>query len=146
MTDEEEKFTQYGQGLYDAISKAIRPWLNHQVLNRVKVLDDEMARAIEICAAQVEESIADLAAADVDAPLSGPLERIRQGVEPLNAMLDQRGVDPPLRNAMDQQMRPGDRHELGPMTFRDLGDAVHDAGISWGAAKAHLHLQRRRSS
>lgn len=146
MTSDEQKFTQYGQVLYDAISKAIRPWLNDQVLHRVMVLDDEMAEAIEISAVQVEKSIAELAAADVDTPLSGPLERIRQGVEPLNAMLDQRGVEPPLRNAMDKQMRPGDHHALGPMTFRDLGDTVHDAGISWGAAKAHLHLQRRRSS
>ncbi len=146
MNTEEEKFTQYGQVLCAAISEAIRPWLNSQVLSRVKMLDDELDEAMEHAAVRVEKSIAELAAADVDAPLSGPLERIRQGVEPLNAVLDQRGVEPPRRNAMDQQMRPDDRHELGPMTFRDLGDAVHDAGIGWGAAKAHLHLQRRRSS
>jgi len=77
--------------------------------------------------------------------LSGPLERIRQAVAPINNALAERNVSAPRRNAVDEQMRPNDTYELGPMTFRDLSDQVHEAGITWGAAKAHLHLKRRQA-
>ncbi len=144
-SSDDEKFIQYGQVLNIAVSTAVRPWLIRELTTRVGSIDAELARAIEGAAEQVERSIAELVAADVDEPLSGPLERIRRSVEPLNAELDQRGVQPPRRNTLDQQMSPRDHHELGPMTFRDLSDAAHDAGITWGAAKAHVHLRRRQS-
>lgn len=144
-SSDDDKFTQYGQVLNAAVSTAVRPWLIRELTIRVGSIDDDLARAIEESAEEVERAIAELVAADVDEPLSGPLERIRRSVAPLNAELDQRGVQPPTRNRLDQQMSPRDHHELGPMTFRDLSDAVHDAGITWGAAKAHLHLRRRQS-
>ena len=106
--------------------------------------DPEVSELIEAVAVEVETSIAELVDADPDAPLSGPLERIRRTVVPVNEFLQRRDVPKPMRNTMDVEMHPEDLYDLGPMTFRDLGDEVHDAGITWGAAKAHLHLKRHR--
>lgn len=142
---DDEKFAQYGQLLNAAVCEAVRPWLVRELTIRVGEIDGELAERIEGTALEVERSIAELVAADVDEPLSGPLERIRVATQPLNDELERRGVAPPARNPVDQQMRPLDRYELGPMTFRDLSEAMHEAGITWGAAKAHLHLARHRA-
>jgi hypothetical protein len=140
------KFFEYGKRLRRAIAEAIRPWLDAVVESRVSnaALTADLADTLDDIAIAVDRSIAELINADADEPLSGPLERIRREVEPLNDAFDRLGVPPPHRDAVDVRMRPADRHALGPMTFRDLGDDVHEAGITWGAAKAHLHLQRRR--
>jgi len=34
--------------------------------------------------------------------------------------------------------------ERGAASFADLGPAVQEAALAWGAAKAHVHLRRRR--
>ena len=33
--------------------------------------------------------------------------------------------------------------DLSPGAFSDFGEAAHEAGLLWGAAKAHLHLRQR---
>lgn len=143
---DEAKFLNHGQRLHRAISGAIRPWLDAVIETRIAntSIADQLDETLDEITLAVDRSITELINADVDQPLSGPLERIRREVEPLNDLLDRLGVSPPHRDAVDVQMRPADRHALGPMTFRDLGDDVHEAGITWGAAKAHLHLQRRQ--
>ena len=130
--------------LRQAIAAAVRPWLESAVARRGVAADPEVSELIEAVAAEVETSIAELVDADPDVPLSGPLERIRRTVVPVNEFLQRRDVPKPMRNTMDVEMHPEDLYDLGPMTFRDLGDEVHDAGITWGAAKAHLHLKRHR--
>jgi hypothetical protein len=144
--NDEAKFFEHGERLHQAITGAIRPWLNAVIESRVPdtAISAQLAETLDGISTAVDRSIAELINADVQEPLSGPLERIRREVEPLNDALDHLGVPAPQRDAVDVQMRPADRHALGPMTFRDLGENVHEAGITWGAAKAHLHLQRRR--
>lgn len=142
-SDDDAKFTEYGLALHRAVVSAVRPWLRATVLSRHAVIDDDLEQVLDTVAISIDSSIAELVQADIDTPLSGPLERIRQCVEPVNQALAERGVDTPRRNTIDIEMRPADVYDLGPMTFRDLSDEVHDAGIAWGAAKAHLHLKRR---
>ncbi len=144
--NDEAKFFEHGQRLHRAIAGAIRPWLDAVTESRLPdtAISAQLAETLDGITTAVDRSIAELINADVEEPLSGPLERIRREVEPLNDALDRLGVPAPHRDVVDVQMRPADRHTLGPMTFRDLGENVHEAGITWGAAKAHLHLQRRR--
>lgn len=146
MERDDEKFHEYGQRLLETISNSIRGWLHATMSNRLgeDASEYDLRDALEQVALDVEQSIAVLVNADIDEPLSGPLERIRRAVEPLNDVLDELGAPQRPRDPVEAAMRPADRHALGPMTFRDLDDDVHDAGIAWGAAKAHLHLQRRR--
>jgi hypothetical protein len=144
--NDEAKFFEHGERLQQAITGAIRPWLDAVIESRLPdtAISAQLAETLDDITTAVDRSIVELINADVDEPLSGPLERIRREVEPLNDAFDRLGVPPPHRDAVDVRMRPADRFALGPMTFRDLGDEVHEAGITWGAAKAHLHLQRRR--
>lgn len=142
--DDEAKYVAYGNRLVDAFAADIEPWLLAVVGDRVGVHDAQLRMKIETVAREVVRSITELVTADVDTPLSGPLERARRAVEPLNAALEERNVPLPSRDPIDSQMRPEDRYELGPMTFLDISEGVHQAGIAWGAAKAHLHMRRRQ--
>ena len=40
---------------------------------------------------------------------------------------------------------PDDVYAIGPLAWIDMGDDVHEAGISWGAWKAATVLTRRRA-
>jgi hypothetical protein len=145
---DDEKYADYGAALVLAVDASIRPWLQHVVGLRIGSDDFSPAlnRAIEDAALEVHTALTALAMADVDQPLSGPLERIRQAIARLTPHLLDAGAVPSARDPFDVQMRPDDLFALGPMAFVDLGDAVHTAGITWGAAKAHLHQKRRQGS
>jgi hypothetical protein len=49
------------------------------------------------------------------------------------------------RDAEAVRQFPADPYDLTPMTFADLDPELAEAGIAWGAAKAHVHLARRRT-
>ena len=36
-------------------------------------------------------------------------------------------------------------YDLSPASFADLAPALKEPGLVWGAAKAHVHLSRRRA-
>ncbi len=91
----------------------------------------------------VDRRLRELADAHPTAPVSGPLEQIRQALGPINDLLDELGARAPVRDEFDATARPADRHALGPMAFAELGPAVHEAGIEWGAAKAYVIGQIR---
>jgi hypothetical protein len=35
-------------------------------------------------------------------------------------------------------------YDLSPAAFADLDPSLREPGLTWGAAKAHVHLARRR--
>ena len=35
---------------------------------------------------------------------------------------------------------------VGPAAFSDVDEDLHEPGLVWGAARAHVHLRRRRES
>ena len=39
---------------------------------------------------------------------------------------------------------PDDDYDLSPATFADIDESLHEPGLVWGAAKAHVVLTRRR--
>ena len=148
---DQQKYLNYGLELVDAVDRAIRPWLQQVIEQRAgggATADAEasIANAIEAAASQTHAALNDLAHADVDAPLSGPLERIRNSMGPVTDVLASINAHQVRRDPMDIEMRPDDVYALGPLTFLDLGEDVHSAGITWGAAKAHLHMSRRNSA
>ncbi len=134
----------YGADLVSAVDAAIRPWLRDRsstVLSGGP--SPEVDEAIEKVATEANRLLLELTTTDIDQPLSGPLERIRQAVGSLTPALDAAGATRPARDPFDAEMRPDDVYALGPMAFTDLSEEVHVAGITWGAAKAYLHQQRR---
>jgi len=139
----------YGLALADAVDSAFVHWLESVVATR---FDDcipassssAIDEAIEQARLNTNRLLTELAVADVTSPLSGPLERIRRAVQPLAEVLDAAGATRPRRDPVDVEMRPADVYAIGPHAFAELGEDVHVAGISWGAAKAHQHMQRQR--
>ena len=142
--DDEHAYVAYGEQLRSAVAEALKPWLIEQVKVRFGIDPELVETQIDQVALSVDARLDELVHADVDTPLSGPLERIRSGVEELGPRLEELGAVPPARDPFDVRVRPDDLYALGPIAFADLGEQVHTAGISWGAAKAYLHQARRK--
>ena len=150
-TEDDAAYLAYGVALVDAVDEAIRPWLLSLVELRCggavpDGAESAVNHSIEQSAEAAHRALSELAHADVDSPLSGPLERIRNSMGPITAVLSSLDVAQPRRDPMEVEMRPDDIYSLGPLTFLDLGDDVHSAGITWGAAKAHVHMSRRNTA
>ncbi len=146
----EEKYLHYGMELRSSIEASFEPWLRATLGQRrsdgaspVDAFPDAVESAIAGAREQAIANITRLIEADVSEPLSGPLEQLRQAVSDLALVLDAHDFTRPNRDPYDQEMRPADVYNLGPLSFMDLGEDVQAAGITWGAAKAHLHLHGR---
>lgn len=83
---------------------------------------------------------------DIDAQRTGPLEIVRTAVCWPTAVLKQAGVREVVRDETAWKMFPDDVYDLTPGSFRDLDPVLHEPGLEWGAAKAHVHLARRRAA
>ena len=144
--DDQARYQAYGRALQAAVADALPRWLEQVIGDRAGTEAARSTDAQSVVAQVVANAFArlgELATADVEKPLSGPLESLRRSMAPVSDYLDSIGVARPERDPVDREMRPDDPHDLGPMRFLDLGPEVHEAGIAWGAAKAHLHLRRR---
>ena len=80
----------------------------------------------------------------MDEQRQNPLSILRGAVRYPTRVLRAVGAQPVARDEFDERSFPDDEFALTPAAFADFGPAVHEAGIMWGAAKAHVHLQRRR--
>ncbi len=84
--------------------------------------------------------------ADVDTGAGSPLAALRNAVGPMTDLLDRWGAARPPRDEFLERQFPGDPYQLGPAAFSDVDEALHEPGLVWGAARAHVHLRRRRES
>ena len=82
--------------------------------------------------------------ADVDEQVGNPLAILRSLVHHPTAVLRSAGASPVPRDDFDVRNFPDDVYGLSPATFADVDPALHEPGLVWGAAKAHVHLARRR--
>lgn len=104
------------------------------------------ARAGRATHAEVMPRLRALLETDVDQQRGNPLALLRAAVGPATAALRELGVPPVERDEFAQQAFPDDPYDIGPASFADIDEALHEAGLRWGAAKAFVHLRRRRSS
>jgi hypothetical protein len=144
----------YADALCSAVLDALPGWVERSVLDRHQQWTDGpvppavrvgAARAGADAVAAVEPVLRELLATDVDDQRTNPLAILRSAVGHPTAVLRQAGVPAVDRDAQAAAMFPDDVYDLGPAAFADLGPAVHEAGLAWGAAKAHVVLARRRS-
>lgn len=143
----------YGDALVAAIEVALPAWVQRCVADRwtafhggeppPEVLDaarDAAAAAV----GQVLPQLRELLARDVAAQTANPLALLRRAVLHPTRVLEASGVPPVQRDAQAERMFPDDLYDLVPGAFADLDPAVHDPGLHWGAAKAHVLMRRRR--
>ncbi|HEY6533458.1 MAG TPA: hypothetical protein VIY72_14210 [Acidimicrobiales bacterium] len=144
----------YATALADGIEAALAPWVERSV-ERVHV--DRLARRppIEVreaatragaeARATVGPRVRTLLALDIDEQRTGPLAMVREAVVYPTRVLQEAGVAPVERDEFAARQFPDDLYDLAPATFADLDPDLHETGLVWGAAKAHVHLSRRRA-
>jgi hypothetical protein len=148
------KLSTYASELADAIEAALGPWVERSV-ERVHVqqlmrrppqeVREAAARAGLEATEEVGSKVRALLALDIDEQRSGPLSVLRSAARfPTRVLLDA-GVPTSVRDEFLQKQFPEDVYDLGPAAFADLDPALHEPGLIWGAAKAHVHLARRRA-
>ena len=143
----------YADGLADSVAAALPGWVERAVTWRWTERSGqspppnvvEAARAAGRSAvADVDPRLRALLATDVDAQRTNPLAILRQAVRYPTEVLAAAGVPAVPRDAQAERLFPDDAYDLGPAAFGDLHPSVHEPGLVWGAAKAHVILARRR--
>jgi hypothetical protein len=135
----------YSAALMSAVEKAAPGWIRR----RLSEIAGATPVEIDTVAARVVEEMIDglfaLLQKDVDEQRDNPLHVLRRATGSASSALLAAGVAVPPRDEFEVRAMPDDIYAIGPLTWRDLSDDVHDAGITWGAWKAATVLSRRRS-
>ena len=136
----------YATALADGIDAAIGPWVVAAVERRSAGRDLRGAAATAAQRAQEEvgSAVRALLARDVDAQATTPLALVRGAVRYPTEVLAAAGVPPVDRDPVAAEGFPDDVYDLTPGSLADLDPDLVEAGITWGAAKAHTVLRRRR--
>jgi hypothetical protein len=147
-----QALARYARELADGIEAALPRWVVACV-ERVLVayrgsVDAEERRAAEAAgqqaSADVGPEVQALLQTDIDEQRTSPLALVRGAVRYPTAVLEQAGVPPVERDPFAVRQFPDDPYDLTPASFADVDPALHEPGLTWGAAKAHVHLARRR--
>ncbi len=139
--------TPYAAALADAIEAAVPGWVERCVAAHSGAVPPsaEAGRAAgEAAVADIAPEVRRLLATDIDDQWTNPLELIRAAVVHPTRVLQDAGVPPVPRDEFAERMFPDDIYDLSPATFADVDPTLVDPGLAWGAAKAHVHLTRRK--
>ncbi len=150
--DDERKLAEFAAELADAIEAALPGWVVRSVEHRMQAWSgavepavvDEARAAGERARAEVGPEIRRLLALDVDEQRTNPLSVVRSAVRYPTEVLRSAGVPPVRRDEFAEHAFPDDVYDLSPATFADVDPSLHEPGLVWGAAKAHVHLMRHR--
>jgi hypothetical protein len=104
----------------------------------------EAAAAGVLAIDEVMPRLRELLATDVDEQRTNPLSLLRGAVRYPTEVLRSAGVPAVVRDEFDERAFPDDVYGLTPASFADVDPSLHEPGLTWGAAKAHVHLSRRR--
>ncbi|MBK5222274.1 MAG: hypothetical protein JJE52_05265 [Acidimicrobiia bacterium] len=149
----EEQLAAYARELGDAIVAALPGWTVRCVVDRMEQwagsIPDDVRDAAEEAGARARDEAGDavrqVLAADIDAQRVPLLSLLRGAVRYPTDVLRAAGVPPVVRDEFAERNFPDDIYDLAPASFADLDPDLHEPGLVWGAAKAHVHLTRRRA-
>jgi hypothetical protein len=152
---DEARLREYAERLADAVDAALPAWVVRSVERLVlawqgsdpidpDVLADARA-AGEQARVVAGAAVRSLLRTDIDSQAETPLGIIRRAVSYPTDVLRSAGVPPVQRDAFAERAFPDDIYGLTPAAFADVDPSLHEPGLEWGAAKAHVHLARRRA-
>jgi hypothetical protein len=148
-----EALAAYADELLEAVEVALPAWVQRSVADRWSQANggepppEVREAAREAAAAAVDQVVPPLrvlVALDVAQQATNPLALIRGAVVHPTQVLAGAGVPPVPRDPDAVRLFPDDAYDLVPGAFSDLDPAVHEPGLKWGAAKAHVLMRRRR--
>jgi hypothetical protein len=142
----------YATALADRIEEAIPGWIDRSVR---RVLADQGIAIEAVVTARIDDAgraaqldggrrVRALLSTDIDAQTGNPLAVLRSLVPHATTVLESAGARPVTRDEFSVRSFPADVYDLAPASFADVDAALHEPGLLWGAAKAHVHLARRR--
>jgi hypothetical protein len=144
----------HAAALADALVGALPGWVERSIADRYRQWRGDAPPGAVLAAGRaaaaaavvdVEAPLRELLAQDPDAQRANPLAIVRRAVTRPTEVLRAAGVPPVLRDAQAERLFPDDTYDLTPGAFADVDPAAHELGITWGAAKAHVILARRRA-
>ena len=153
--DDLAALARFATALADGIEAALPGWVLRCVQTRHReglgsdappavVADADRAGAE--AAADVGPEVRALLTLDIDEQATNPLSIVRRAARHPTEVLRRAGVAPVDRDATARRQFPLDDYDLTPTSFADLDPDLHEPGLIWGAAKAHVHLARRRAA
>lgn len=146
-TSDDEKLAEYAGALLVGLRAHTYGWVERSMA--VHLGSDGAAAAATSVMDDVRRSldaVAELLATDIDQQTSNPLAELRRLVAPMTAALSAAGAAPVARDVDAERLFPDDHFDLTPGAFSDIHPDLQEPGLAWGAAKAHVHLQRRRAA
>ncbi len=149
--DDDARFAEIGAELAAAAGPGAQRWLDRLVAAvpaevRPDDFDRLVARARARIEAEVSGPLTTLVALDLDDQRDNPLALLRRLVPIGTELLAAAGAQPVARDRDAVRLHPDDPFDLTPGSFADVDAALHEPGLRWGAAKAHVHLARRRAA
>lgn len=135
----------YSAALLSAVEAAAPAWIRRRVTEIAGSDTVDVEEVVARVVADMIDGLSALLARDVDEQRENPLHVLRRATRAASRALHEAGVAMPVRDEFETRAMPDDVFAIGPLTWRDLSDDVHDAGITWGAWKAATVLSRRRS-
>jgi len=142
-------FKEYSRQLVNSLSGKIELWILNAVKTKVPDLDpekiDELNRIAVVAEAQILGKLEGILTLDAVDQFINPLAILREVYVFPTEFLASLGLVESVRDEYQRKYYPDDIYDLVPASFADFGPEVNGAGIAWGAAKAHEHLQNRVS-
>ena len=146
LADDEARLSDIATQLGQALVGSIGPWLEREGRTRLGRADPALNSAASDAAAALAPEIQRILHADVDSGAGSPLAAIRAATGALTTTLRALNAPLPVRDPFSAETFPDDVYDLGPAAFADIDEALHEPGLMWGAARAHVHLRRRREA
>lgn len=147
------RLTSYASDLADAVDRTLGGWVQRVVEERWRAwrggpppteLVDAARRAGATAVEVIGPDVRALLGQDVDRQRSNPLALLRRAVDHATAVLRRAGVPEAARDEEARRLFPDDPYDITPAAFTDIDPTLHEPGLLWGAAKAHVILRRRR--
>ena len=151
-TERDRQLARYAAELADAVDAALASWVRRTVTDRcaqsgtgwTPELSATTDQAAGMCVTVVGAEVRALLEQDLDDQRTTPLTLLRGAVRYPTSVLAGAGVPAVRRDEFRERTFPDDPYDLTPAAFRDIDESLHEPGLVWGAAKAHVHLARRR--
>lgn len=145
LADDEDRLAEIAAELASMLRERVPGWLRRRAESIVPGIDPgrleaTLAATMEALGPELDRILS----ADVDAGAGTPLAAVRAATGDVTRLLVDCGAAVPARDAFDARAFPDDLFALGPAAFADIDPGLHEPGLRWGAARAHVHLRRRR--
>jgi hypothetical protein len=145
LADDEARLAEIASALEVGLVQTIPGWLRRSALTvRPSIDAAALDASIVDTMAALEPELHRILVADVDAGAGSPLAAIRAATGAVTQLLLDDGALVPTRDEFAERSFPGDLFSFGPAAFAEIDEALHEPGLVWGAARAHVHLRRRR--